>query len=329
MMSDSPVKFNPRAGATLCAAAAVALPLLATPLLAQQFPVKPVRFILGPSSEVLPRIVAQRLSTMWGHQVLVDPRPGGGGTVAADTVAKSSPDGYTWLLSTATFTVSASLLANPPFDLVRDFQAVTLLASAPFYLMVHPSLPVKTVKELSALAKARPGQLNYGSSGMGTPPHMAAEMYKSLAGLNVVHVAYKTVAAAVTDQIAGQIQVSFQYGPSSLPVLRSGRLRGLAVTSIKRSRFAPELPTMDESGVPGYEINGWNGIHVPLKTPADIINKLNADLRAALQTPDVHERLTAASLDVHGYSRADFEAFVLKDRARFAKVVKDAGITPE
>lgn len=308
---------------------AVAAALFATTSQAQQFPTKPVRFILGPSSEVLPRILAQRLSQMWGHQVLVDPRTGGGGTVAADTVAKAPPDGYTWLLSTATFTVSASLLANPPFDLVRDFQAVTLLASAPFYLMVHPSLPVKTVKELTAFAKARPGQLNYGSSGMGTPPHMAGEMYKSMAGLNLVHVAYKTVAAAVTDQIAGQIQVSFQYGPSSLPVVRSGRLRGLAVTSTKRSRFAPELPTMDESGVPGYEINGWNGIHVPLKTPVDIVNKLNADMRTALQAPDVVERLTQASLDIHGLSKTDFEAFVIKDRARFAKVVKDAGITPE
>ncbi len=316
--------FSPKillAGMTVFSTSAVAQ--------VQSFPVKPVRLILGPSSEVLPRIVAQRLSTMWGYQVLVDPRPGGGGTVAADTVAKSPPDGYTWLLSTATFTVSASLLANPPFDLVRDFQAVTLLASAPFYLMTHPSLPVKTVKELTALAKARPGQLNYGSSGLGTPPHMAAEMYKSMAGINVVHVPYKTVAAAVTDQIAGQIQVSFQYGPSSLPVVRAGRLRGLAVSSAKRSRFAPELPTMDEAGVPGYEIIGWNGIHVPLKTPAEIINKLNADLRQALQAPDVQERLTAASLDIHGHTRAEFEAFVNKDRARWAKVVKDAGITPE
>ncbi len=296
---------------------------------AQAFPAKPVRLILGPSSEVLPRIIAQRLSTLWGYQVLVDARLGGGGTVAADTVAKAPPDGYTWLLSTATFTVSASLLANPPFDLTRDFQAVTLLASAPFYLMTHPSLPVKNVKELTAFTQARPGQLNYGSSGRGTPPHMAAEMYKSMAGLNVVHVPYKTVAAAVTDHIAGQVQVSFQYGPSSLPVVRAGRLRGLAVTSLQRSRFAPELPTMDESGVPGYEINGWNGIHVPLRTPPDLINKLNADLRQALQAPEVQERLTAASLDIHGYTRAEFEAFVHKDRARWAKVVKDAGITPE
>ena len=315
--------FSPKillAGMTVFSTSAVAQ--------VQSFPIKPVRLILGPSSEVLPRIVAQRLSTMWGYQVLVDPRPGGG-TVAADTVAKSLPDGYTWLLSTATFTVSASLLANPPFDLVRDFQAVTLLASAPFYLMTHPSLPVKTVKELTALAKARPGQLNYGSSGLGTPPHMAAEMYKSMAGINVVHVPYKTVAAAVTDQIAGQIQVSFQYGPSSLPVVRAGRLRGLAVSSAKRSRFAPELPTMDEAGVPGYEIIGWNGIHVPLKTPPDMLNKLNTDLRQALQAPEVQERLTAASLDIHGHTRAEFEAFVNKDRARWAKVVKDAGITPE
>ena len=296
---------------------------------AQAFPVKPVRFILGPSSEVLPRIVAQRLSQMWGHQVLVDPRPGGGGTVAADTVMKAPPDGHTWLLSTATFTVSASLLANPPFDLARDFQAVTLLASAPFYLMTHPSLPVKSVTELIAFAKARPGQLNYGTSGMGTPPHMAAEMFKGMAHINLVHVPYKTVAASVTDHIAGQVQVSFQYGPSSLPVVRAGRLRGLAVTSLKRSRFAPELPTMDESGVPGFEITGWNGIHVPLKTPAEIITKLNNDLRAALQTSEVQERLTAASLDIHGTTRADFEAFVNKDRARFSKAMKDAGIQPE
>jgi tripartite-type tricarboxylate transporter receptor subunit TctC len=309
--------------------AGMAIAIVATSGLAQTFPTKPVRFILGPSSEVMPRILAQRLSQMWGHQVLVDPRTGGGGTVAADTVAKAPPDGHTWLLSTATFTVSASLLANPPFDLMRDFQAVTLITSAPFYLMTHPSLPVKTVKELIAFVKARPGQLNYGSSGMGTPPHMAAEMFKSMAGVNLVHISYKTVANSVTDQIAGQVQVSFQYGPSSLPVVRSGRLRGLAVTSLKRSRFAPELPSMDEAGVTGFEITGWNGIHVPLKTPADVITKINTDIRAALQTPEVQERLTQASLDIHGSTRADFETFVIKDRARFAKVVKDAGITPE
>lgn len=310
--------------------AAIGMLLLgASAAVAQQFPVKPVRFILGPSSEVLPRILAQRLSQTWGYQVLVDPRTGGGGIVAADTVMKSPPDGHTWLLSTATYTISASLLAKPPFDIVRDFEAVTLLASAPFYLMTHPALPVKTVKELIALARARPGQLNYGSSGIGTPPHMSLEMFKSMTQTNIVHVPYKSVAGAVTDHIAGQVQVSFQYGPSSLPVVRSGRLRGLAVTSLKRSRFAPELPTMDESGVSGFEITGWNGIHVPLKTPVDLISRLNSDLRQALQAPEVQERLTAASLDIHGLSRADFEAFVNRDKARWLKVVKEAGITPE
>ena len=310
--------------------AAIGMLLLgASAAVAQQFPVKPVRFILGPSSEVLPRILAQRLSQTWGYQVLVDPRTGGGGIVAADTVMKSPPDAHTWLLSTATYTISASLLAKPPFDIVRDFEAVTLLASAPFYLMTHPALPVKTVKELIALARARPGQLNYGSSGIGTPPHMSLEMFKSMTQTNIVHVPYKSVAGAVTDHIAGQVQVSFQYGPSSLPVVRSGRLRGLAVTSLKRSRFAPELPTMDESGVSGFEITGWNGIHVPLKTPVDLIAKLNSDLRQALQAPEVQERLTAASLDIHGLSRADFEAFVNRDKARWLKVVKEAGITPE
>ena len=295
----------------------------------QAFPAKPVRFILGPSSELLPRILGQQLSQMWGQQVLVDPRTGGGGIIAADLVAKSPPDGYTWLYTSATYTVSASLLAHPQFDLPRDFQAVTLLASAPFYLMVHPSLPVKSVRELTALAQSRPGQLNYGTGGVGTPPHLAGEMYKSMARVNLVHVPYKAVAASVVDHLAGQVQVAFQYGPSALPYVRSGKLRGLAVTSLKRSRFAPELPTMDESGLRAYEILGWNGIHVPPKTPTEIINKLNTDLRKTLQAPEVQQRLTAASLDLHGTTRADFEAFVNKDRARWAKAVKDAGITPE
>ena len=296
---------------------------------AQSFPTKPVRFVLGPSSEVLPRVVAQKLSVTWGQQVLVDPRTGGGGIIAADTVAKSAPDGYTWLLSTATYTISAGLLAKPPFDLQRDFLPVTLLASAPFYLLVHPSLPVKSVKELVALAQARPGQLNYSSSGIGTPPHLSAEMFKSMTRVNLVHVAYKNSAASVVDHIAGQVQVSFQYGPVSLPHVKSGKLRALAVTSTGRSRYVPELPTMIEAGVAGYEVTGWNGVHVPLLTPADIIGKLNADLRQALQAPEVQERLIAAGLDIHGGSRADFENFVNKDRARWAKVIKDAGITPE
>ena len=296
---------------------------------AQQFPVKPVRFILGPSSEVLPRIVAQKLSAAWGQQVLVDPRTGGGGIVAADAVAKAAPDGYTWLLSTATYTISASLLAHPPFDIQRDFLPVTLLASAPFYMLVHPSLPVKSVQAFVALARARPGQLNYSSSGVGTPPHLAGEMFKSMARVNLVHVPYKSSAGAVIDHIAGQVQVSFQYGPVSLPHVKSGKLRALAVTSTARSRYVPELPTLIEAGIAGYEVTGWNGIHVPLRTPTEIVNKLNTDLRLALQAPEVQERLTQAGLEIHGTTRADFEAFVNKDRARWAKVVKDAGITPE
>lgn len=314
---------------TRCLMSACILSLTGAAAIAQPFPAKPVRFILGPSSEVLPRIVAQRLSAMWGHQVLVDPRTGGGGIIAADTVAKSAPDGYTWLLSTATYTISASLLANPPFDLQRDFLAVTLLASAPFYMLAHPSLPAKTVNELVALAQTRPGQLNYSSSGTGTPPHMAAEMFKSMAKVNIVHVPYKNSAASVVDHIAGQVQVSFQYGPVSLPHVKSGKLRALAVTSTSRSRYVPELPTMIESGIAGYEVTGWNGVHVPLRTPADIISKLNTDLRQAMQAPEVQERVTGAGLDIHGSSRADFETFVNRDRARWAKVVKDAGITPE
>ena len=296
---------------------------------AQQFPTKPIRWIVGPSSELPPRVVAQRLSQMWGQQVLVDARPGGGGTIAAETVLRALPDGYTWLYSSAVYTMSASLVANPTFDLVRDFAPVTLLISAPFYLTVHPSLAVQNVKELTALAKERPSLLNYASSGIGTPLHLAAELYKSMAGINIVHVPYKTVSAAMTEQIAGQVQISLQYGPVSLPQVRAGKLRGLASTSLKRSPFAPEFPTMDESGLPGYEVIGWNGLHVPKNVPASIINKLSTDVRQALQAQEVQERLSSGSLDIHGNSRTEFDNFVNRDRARWIKVVKDAGITPE
>lgn len=317
------------AGTTVFLTGAILLLAAASATLAQPFPSKPVRFILGPSSEVLPRVIAQRLSAMWGHQVLVDPRTGGGGIIAAETVRNAPPDGHTWLLTTATNTISASTLANPPYDIARDFLPVTQLASAPFYLLLHPSLPVKSVQEFIAFARARPGQLNYGSGGVGTPTHLTAEMLKSMTKLNIVHVSYKSSAASTVDHIAGHLQVCFQYGPTSLPHVKSGRLRGLAVTSPVRSRFAPELPTMIEAGVPGYIATGWNGVHVPLRTPVDILNKLNADLRRALQAPEVQERLTAAGLDVQGSTREEFEKFVNADRARWAKVVKDAGITPE
>ena len=197
----------------LCFAFAISAISIPNTTRAQQYPAKPIRWIIGPSSELPPRTIAQKLTQLWGQQVLVDPRPGGGGTVAAETVSRSPPDGYTWLYSSAVYTMSASLMANPTFDLVKEFSPVSLLASAPFFLIVHPSLPVKSVKELTAMAKARPGQLNYASSGIGTPPHMAAELYKSMAGVNMIHVPYKTVAAGITEQMAGQVQVALQYAP--------------------------------------------------------------------------------------------------------------------
>ena len=295
----------------------------------QGFPTKPIRLVLGPSGELVPRMLAQKLSQMWGKQVIVDPRSGGGGAVSADVVSKAPPDGYTWLFTSAAYTISASLLSKPPFDLVRDFSPVSLVTSAPFFLVAHPSVPVKTLKEVIALARAQPGALNFSSSGLGTPPHMAGEMLKSMAHVNLVHVPYKNAAAAITDNIAGQIQLSFQYSPSSLPQIQSKKLRAIAVTSLTRSRYLPELPTMDESGVRGFEITGWNGIHVPAKTPSDLIKKINMDIHQALQSPEVQERLMEAGLDVFGNTVAEFDTFVNNDRACWLKVVKEAHLQTE
>ena len=311
-----------------CAAIAL-LPVFEHAAFAQTYPVRPVRVVVGPGQDLVARLVSQKLTGAWGQQVIVDPRPGGGGANAADIASKAAADGYTWLLSTAVFTINPALYAKPPYDLVRDFDPVALWGTATFLLVVHPSVPAKSVAELIQLARQKPGQLNYASAGVGTPPHLAGEMLKSMARVNLFHVPYKSVAATIPDLLSGQVQMSFQFAPTALPYVRNGKLRGLAVTSAKRSLIAPELPTVAESGLPGFEVVGWNGVHVPRGTPRSIVGKINADTLQVLRLQDLQERMIAMGFEAAELTPGQFADFVTTDVARWAKVIKDAGIHPE
>ena len=310
----------------ICAALAAGLMPAAA---AETFPARPVRVVVGPGSDFPPRLVGQKLTDAWGQQVIVDQRPGGGGAIAIELAAKGSPDGYTWLLSTAVFTINPALFPGWQYSLVRDFATVTLLATATFYLLLHPAVPAKSVPELIQLARERPGQLNYSSAGPGTPPHLAGELFKSMARVNIIHVPYKSAVAAITDLLGGHVQMSFQYAPTALPHYRSGKLRALAVTSAQRSLTAPELPTIAESGLPGFAVIGWNGVHVPAGTPKLIIAKLSKDIVEALALPDVRERMLNAGLEVAANTPEQFASFVKTDLAHWARLIKEAGIRAE
>lgn len=296
---------------------------------AQTYPAKPVRVVLGLGSDLLPRLAAQKLSGVWGQQVIVDQRPGGAGAIATEIVAKSNPDGYTWLISTATHTINAGFSPHVPSSLVIDFAPVMLLATAPYYLLVHPSVPAKSVSELVEYARAKPGQLNYSTSGIGSPPHLAAELLKIMARINVVHVPYKSSAAATTDLLGGHVQVSFQYAPTAMPHVKSGKLRVLAVTGAKRSLIAPEFPTVAESGFPDFEVLGWNGVHVPKGTPKPVITRINKDTLAVLKLPDVRDRMLTAGLEPAGTTPEEFGVFVKTNLAHWTQVIKRTGINAE
>lgn len=310
-------------------ALACAFPIVVSTAYAEDYPARPVRVVLGLGSDLLPRLAAQKLSEVWGHQVLVDQRPGGGGTIATEIAAKSNPDGYTWLISTATHTIVAGFTPEVTSSLIKDFAPVNLLATAPYYLLVHPSLPVKTVAELIEYARARPGQLNYSTSGIGSPPHLAGELFKIMARVNVIHVPYKSSAAATTDLLGGQVQISFQYAPTAMPHVQSGKVRAIAVASLKRSMLAPGMPTVAEAGLPGFEVMGWNGIHVPRATPKALIAKINKDTLAVLKLADVRERMLVAGLEPVGTTPEAFGAFVKSDLAHWTQLIKQTGIHPE
>lgn len=300
--------------------------LLSAAALAQEFPVKPIRIIVGPGPDIIARMFGQKFTEAWGHQTIVEQRPGGGGVIATEMVAKAPPDGYTLLLSSAAYTINA-VLQPGPYDLVRDFSSIALCATSPFILTVHPSVPARSVRELIALAKSKPGQLVYSSSGNGTPPHLAGEMFKTMAKVEILHVPYKYATPALVDVVSGQVQMMWPIMSISLPQVQAGKLRGLGLSARERTRLAPNIPTIAESGLPGYEIIGWNGLIAPAKTPATVINKLNVEINRNLKATELVQRLGQSSYDPAGdkNSPEQFTDFVRAEIAKFAKLVKESG----
>ncbi len=302
------------------------------PAPAQSYPARTIRLVgpfpPGGSNDLVSRIVARKLDESWGQRVIVDNRPGGNGVIGTQIVARSAPDGYTVLFVPAAHAISAALNSNLPYDPVRDFAPVTNIASAPNVLVVHPSLPAKSVRELIALAKARPGQLTYGSAGVGYPSHLAAEMLNSMAGTRMIHVPYRGAGPAMADLMAGQIQLSFPSLPGALPHLKSGRLRALAVTGTRRSSVLPGLATVGET-LPGYATETWFGLFMPAGTPGDIIAKMNAEIVRIIGMPDVRDQLSAQGADPIGSSPEEFAAYVKAEIEKWARVIKQAGVRAE
>ena len=301
--------------------------LVASSINAQNFPTRPVRVVVpfapGGGTDLLARTLAVKLAVAWSQQVLVDNRPGGGTVIGSDLVAKSAPDGHTLMLTANTHSTNPALHAKLPYDTLRDFAGVTQIAAAPMLLTTHPALPARNVRELIALAKAKPGQLSFGTSGNAGPQQLAGELFKTTAGIAMVHVPYKGSAPAITDLIAGQTQLTFGSTFTVLPHASSGRLRALAVTTAKRVP-ALQLPTIAEDGLPGYEATTWYGIFTVGGTPAAVINKLNTDIARALKLPDVAERLARDGSDAVASEPAVFDAFVRAEIEKVRHIVKSS-----
>jgi len=300
---------------------------------AQTYPTRPVRLIVpqsaGGSTDVIARVVAQKMAEGLGQTVIVDNRPGAGSLNGTEMVAHAAPDGHTLLAVAASFTINPAIHKKLPFDPIRDFTPVTQLATLPHILIVHPSVPVNSVKELIALARNKPGQLNYASSGIATSTHMAAELFMFMTQTNMVNVPYKGGAPAMTAMLGGQCQLNFATISTGIPHVRSGKLRALAVTSAKRSVAAPEFPTIAEAGVPGYDHSSWVGLLAPAKTPQPIIARLNAEAVKAAHTQDVKTVLLRDGLEATGTSPAEYAAVIKMEVAKWIKVAKAANIKAE
>jgi tripartite-type tricarboxylate transporter receptor subunit TctC len=285
-----------------------------------------VPFPAGGATDIVGRLIAQKLSESFGQQVIVDNRGGAGGTIGSDVAAKSPPDGYTMLLATSsTHAVAPSLYAKLPYDPVKDFSPVTLAATATILLAVHPSLPARSVKELISLAKRQPNALSFASSGNGGISHLVGEQFKSMAGIEMLHVPYKGDTPALVDLVSGQVHLMFGTAVSFLPYVKAGRLNAVAVTNPKRSPVVPNVPTVSESGLPGFEALQWFGVFVPAGTPKDIVSRLHAEIIKLLKLPDVRERLASLGAEVVGNSPEQFASFQKADSAKWAKVVKQSG----
>lgn len=312
---------------------AISLVALASAVPAQPYPAKPIRLVVpyppGGSNDVLSRITAQAMSPGLGQQVIVENRGGAGGMIGADNVAKSAPDGYSLVNVQASFTANAALRAKMAYDPMTDFAYIGMMARGPLLAVVHPSLPARNIRELVALARARPGQINYGSTGTGGYNHLASELFARMAGISIVHVPYKGVAPALTDLMGGHTQLVMTSLPSALTQVQSGRLKALAVGSEKRSSFMPELPTISESGVPGYFAEFWWGLAAPSKTPADIVNRLAAELTRSLQSAELSKRFATEGAEPSVMTREQLTRFVANEIRRWRKVALEADIHPE
>jgi tripartite-type tricarboxylate transporter receptor subunit TctC len=303
------------------------------PANAQVYPAKPLRMIVpfppGGPTDITGRTISQKLSERWHQPVVVENKPGASTVIGTDLAAKSPPDGYTLLLGSNSIALQPLLQAKLPYDPSRDLTPVILAARIPNVLVVHPSVPAQSVSEFIALAKAKPGTINYASVGNATGPHLFAELFRSMAGVDIVHVPYKGTAPAVNDLLGGQVQALFDSLATALPNIRAGKLRALGVTSLQRSRSAPEIPTLSEAGVKGYEATGWFGVLVPSGTPPELVAKLNGEIASILKLPDVEERFLKFGAEGGGGSSEQFADFIRSERDKWGKIIKDAGIQPE
>jgi tripartite-type tricarboxylate transporter receptor subunit TctC len=312
---------------TVLVAALVAVATCAT---AQTYPTRPIRLVVpfppGGTTDILAREAGERLSVTLGQPVVIDNRPGAGGNIGADIVAKSAPDGYTLLMATVgTHAINPSLYSKMPYDHIKDFAPVVLVAGVPNVHEVTPSLPVNSVADLIKLAKEKPGQLNFASSGNGTSIHLSGELFKSMAGVNMTHIPYKGSAPALADLVGGQVQLMFDNLPSSLPQIKAGKLRAIAVTSAQRAPALPNIPTIAESGLPGYEASSWFGIVAPARTPPAVIDRINAEVNQWLRAPETNEKLLAQGAIAAGGSPEQFAAHIRAETEKWAKVVKASG----
>lgn len=311
--------------------AVAASAVLSSPVLGQaQYPSKPVRLIVpyppGGGTDTMARTLGLKLSEMLGQQVIVDNRPGGGANIGAELAAKSPPDGYTLLMCTIAHATAGSLYRKLGYDVLRDFTPVSLLATTPHILVIHPSVPVKSVKGLLALAKARPNELVYSSSGSGTPAHLAGELFKHMAGVSMVHVPYKGGGPSVVALLSGEVALAFATTPSVINHVKAGRLRAVAVTTARRSVATPELPTISELGLAGYDVGSWYGLLAPAGTQKDIVARINAESHKALRLPDVKQRMDASGFEALTSTPEEYGAFLRGEVDKWAKVVKAAGI---
>ena len=298
------------------------------------FPDKPVRFVVGFTpggpSDILARAVGQKLAERWGQQVVIENRPGAGGNLAAEVVAKSAPDGHTWLLgNNSILATNQSLYRKLPYDPLKDFAPVALVAVQPNILVVHPDVKANSVMELVALAKQNPGRLNYASSGAGAAAHLAGELFKTMAGVDIVHVPYKGAQPALTDLIAGHAQLMFATSASVIPYVKAGRLRALAVTTAQRSPSVPELPTVSEAGLAGFEATTWHGVVVPSATPGPLVQRLNEELNLVLNNKELRERLAGLGAEVVTGTPREFADYIAREIPKWSKVVRDSGARAE